>query len=308
MGELKTNLSSGSGNNFFQGLADMAVQSIQLQWGWAILLAGIALLVTAAATGKENDNNNIIIPPNIPPQDRSRHITPTNWMPILAGLGGLVILFLIFVLWNMQASPVETATPSSNVAAQTNQTIQQLQQQDAAQEIRQKTLRDAQQEADAIKQQAEEDAQQRLTEAEEQTRPAIDSNTLNIQPNQGNTPQPLTREAVREELVTFFQKYYAALENNDVATLEHLWNMRVPQAMKSINIVKSRVKKGIRGQGCSINDAQIRSFTDSPTQATIYIDATCDVDGVKSDRFHSNFDLEKNFMGEWKLLKQASGK
>jgi hypothetical protein len=36
-------------DNPFRGLADVAVQSIQLQWGWAVLVIGIVLLVAAAA-------------------------------------------------------------------------------------------------------------------------------------------------------------------------------------------------------------------------------------------------------------------
>jgi len=33
----------------FRGLADMAMQLVQLQWGWAILIVGAALVISAAA-------------------------------------------------------------------------------------------------------------------------------------------------------------------------------------------------------------------------------------------------------------------
>lgn len=299
MDELKTEL-GGSGNGLFRGLADVAVQSIQLQWGWALLLAGLALLVAAAAMGGATTHQ------TSHPLTRSLNIPAINWMPVLAGVGVLVILFLMGVLWNMQGSSAPAST--TNTKAQTDQTIQQLQQQNAMQDTRQQILQDAQREADAIRQRAEQEAQQRAAGSAQPASIPADPSALNIQPNQGNNQQLILEDVAREELVAFFQKYYAALDTNDVSTLERLWNMNSPQATKSINIVKSRTRKGIHGRGCSINTAQIRSFTPSPTLATIYIDATCDVDGVKTDRFHSSFDLEKNFLGEWKLLKQASVK
>jgi hypothetical protein len=33
--------------NPFRGIADMAIQTIQLQWGWVVLIIGSALLITA---------------------------------------------------------------------------------------------------------------------------------------------------------------------------------------------------------------------------------------------------------------------
>lgn len=302
MNELKTQLGSGSGNNLFQGLADMAVQSIQLQWGWALLLAGLALLIAAAAMEGAATNT------AIRPQTRTMNTSNISWMPILAGLGVVAILFLIGVLWNMQGSTTPVSTVTASTTAQTDQTIQQLQQQNAMQDARQQALRDAQAAAEAIKRQAELEAQQRLAEAAQQPSPSTNSSILNIQPNQANNQQLGAEDVAKEELIAFFQKYYAALNTNDVATLERLWDMSSPQAAKSINIVKSRTRKGIRGRGCSINTATLRSFTPSPTLATIYIDATCDVDGIKTDRFQSSFDLEKNFLSEWKLLKQTSVK
>lgn len=50
---IKEQMESELSGNPFRGLADMAVQSIQLQWGWALLILGSGLLIAAAAI-KEN--------------------------------------------------------------------------------------------------------------------------------------------------------------------------------------------------------------------------------------------------------------
>ena len=42
-----------SGNIFFRGLADLAIQSFQLQWGWALLVLGAALVIASAAMKDE---------------------------------------------------------------------------------------------------------------------------------------------------------------------------------------------------------------------------------------------------------------
>jgi len=49
MKELQTQVQTDLKDNPFRGLADIAVQSIQLQWGWAVLVIGVVLLVAAAA-------------------------------------------------------------------------------------------------------------------------------------------------------------------------------------------------------------------------------------------------------------------
>jgi hypothetical protein len=43
-------------DNPFRGLADLAVQSVQLQWGWAVLVIGIAFLVVVAAMKDTDDD------------------------------------------------------------------------------------------------------------------------------------------------------------------------------------------------------------------------------------------------------------
>jgi len=40
-------------DNPFRGLADMVMQSVQLQWGWALLIVGAAMLIASAALKEE---------------------------------------------------------------------------------------------------------------------------------------------------------------------------------------------------------------------------------------------------------------
>jgi len=41
--------------NPFRGLADLAMQSVQLQWGWALLIIGAIFIIVAAAMKEENE-------------------------------------------------------------------------------------------------------------------------------------------------------------------------------------------------------------------------------------------------------------
>jgi hypothetical protein len=52
MHEAGENLNNGLFNNLFKGLADAAFQTVQFQWGWAILITG-SVLITAAGFMKE---------------------------------------------------------------------------------------------------------------------------------------------------------------------------------------------------------------------------------------------------------------
>jgi hypothetical protein len=61
--QLKTQMQTDLKDNPFRGVADVAVQSIQLQWGWAVLVIGIVLLVAAAAM-KDTAKDFAIISPN----------------------------------------------------------------------------------------------------------------------------------------------------------------------------------------------------------------------------------------------------
>lgn len=49
MSEAKSQIEIELAGNPFRGLADLAMQSVQLQWGWALLIVGAALVITTAA-------------------------------------------------------------------------------------------------------------------------------------------------------------------------------------------------------------------------------------------------------------------
>jgi hypothetical protein len=53
MAETRGELDRELAGNPFRGLADLAVESVQLQWGWAVLVVGAALVVAAAAIKPE---------------------------------------------------------------------------------------------------------------------------------------------------------------------------------------------------------------------------------------------------------------
>ena len=46
--DAKDQIKSELSGNLFRGVADMAMQSVQLQWGWAILIIGVALIIASA--------------------------------------------------------------------------------------------------------------------------------------------------------------------------------------------------------------------------------------------------------------------
>ncbi|GAA0794640.1 hypothetical protein [Marinobacterium sediminicola] len=48
MSEVRTEMEKDLAGNPFRGLADMAMESVQLQWGWAVLLVGVGLQLACA--------------------------------------------------------------------------------------------------------------------------------------------------------------------------------------------------------------------------------------------------------------------
>ena len=52
MSEARLEMERDLAGNLFRGLADMAVESVQLQWGWAVLLIGVGLQF-ACAKGRQ---------------------------------------------------------------------------------------------------------------------------------------------------------------------------------------------------------------------------------------------------------------
>jgi len=62
MSSMKTDMAKDLEGNPFRGLAELAVQSIQMQWGWAVLFAG-ALMLLIAAGMKETPGGQQANPP-----------------------------------------------------------------------------------------------------------------------------------------------------------------------------------------------------------------------------------------------------
>lgn len=54
MADIKSQMESELAGNPFRGLADMAMQSVQLQWGWALLVVGAGLVIASAAMKDES--------------------------------------------------------------------------------------------------------------------------------------------------------------------------------------------------------------------------------------------------------------
>lgn len=52
--DIKSHMDGELAGNPFRGLADMAMQSVQLQWGWALLIVGAALVIAAAAIKEDS--------------------------------------------------------------------------------------------------------------------------------------------------------------------------------------------------------------------------------------------------------------
>jgi hypothetical protein len=49
MSSARADLQEKLAGNPFAGLGDLALQSVQLQWGWAVLIVGVALIIATAA-------------------------------------------------------------------------------------------------------------------------------------------------------------------------------------------------------------------------------------------------------------------
>jgi hypothetical protein len=48
--KMKKDLNTDLADNPFRGIADMAVNSVQIQWGWAVLVVGAGLVIASAAS------------------------------------------------------------------------------------------------------------------------------------------------------------------------------------------------------------------------------------------------------------------
>ena len=56
MSQAKSQMESELADNPFRGIADIAMESVQMQWGWAVLVIGAVLLIAAAAMKEQPTN------------------------------------------------------------------------------------------------------------------------------------------------------------------------------------------------------------------------------------------------------------
>jgi len=54
MSSIKSEMELSLQGNIFGDLANLAIQSVQLQWGWLILIAGAILLLVSANLNTKN--------------------------------------------------------------------------------------------------------------------------------------------------------------------------------------------------------------------------------------------------------------
>ena len=54
MSGVKSEMQRDLAGNPFAGLAELAVESVQLQWGWALLVVGAVLIISSAAIKEDN--------------------------------------------------------------------------------------------------------------------------------------------------------------------------------------------------------------------------------------------------------------
>ena len=58
LAQSKMDMESELEGNPFSGLADLAMQSVQLQWGWALLVVGAVLVISCAGMKDESQEDN----------------------------------------------------------------------------------------------------------------------------------------------------------------------------------------------------------------------------------------------------------
>lgn len=129
-------------DNPFKGLGDMMLQSVQIQWGWALLIVGALLLVGAAALKSE------LKPSDNASQQANRAIPIMSAILLVVLIGGSVAY----------AQHEKTQMLSEAKAKLAKETEARRQQQDAEQQIEA-----AQQQASQVEDQAKQNALNRLT-------------------------------------------------------------------------------------------------------------------------------------------------
>jgi hypothetical protein len=59
--QARTEMQSDLAGNPFGGIANAAMQSVQIQWGWAVLVVGAVLIIAAAAVCEDTASQENVV-------------------------------------------------------------------------------------------------------------------------------------------------------------------------------------------------------------------------------------------------------
>ena len=106
LAETKSQMETQLAGNPFRGLADVAMQSVQLQWGWAVLVVGAGLVITSAALQPKTKGLEVsdrINAPNPSLQPPSAHLAEPSRVNetrnvVLIAMGTVLLIGLMIIV------------------------------------------------------------------------------------------------------------------------------------------------------------------------------------------------------------------
>jgi hypothetical protein len=105
LSQMRANMTKSLEGNPFAGLAQTALSSVQLQWGWIVLALGAGLLVYAGYSAKKQAETGILSAPDTPAK-------------AVAGISIILVIFSIGWEWvSKPAAPEVATTKAADVAA-----------------------------------------------------------------------------------------------------------------------------------------------------------------------------------------------
>lgn len=96
MSQMQAEMKKSMGNNPFAGLGDAMMNSVQISWGWAVLIIGAVLLIAAALVKKDDSDK---------PETASNVFSSIADKHIFAAIGAVFVIWLGLVFWGFVASP-----------------------------------------------------------------------------------------------------------------------------------------------------------------------------------------------------------
>ncbi len=214
-----------------------------------------------------------------------------NWLPVVAGVGGLIAVLLLVVLLKLHSQDV---------------------------------IKETQRQADEIKSNAESSAQKTLEQAQQALKEAKDAAAKAAEPGMGTAvqttrqPAPETvgksdsetsrpsdtetrKKKERDNLVETITDYYVAIAKGDADTVQRLW--KDPTSAKALKAYRN-VKKGGGGL-CELKNESTNSygFDSAFMQANLHITMRCDE--RRQNRGYQEYtvaiDFEKNSSDSWRI-------